>query len=291
MAQDDIQGQVVDAQGNPVDGAIVELTKSYQSSPLDEQVVRRTTTDANGNYIFEFHPDGDGTTQEWHVSAYNHDGTAYVNSFNNPGVTADLPSNLIPDGLVDNFEPVLYEDQDATLSTYYSGDLAKFSRQQSVVKEGNYALAQDSTGARETIINTGRDVEIQQDDTVRGWVREDNQQGRVGIVFFVQDVDNYYWAAKEGGADELRLLKLSGGSRSLLDSAAISTSLETWYELEVLPQSDGTLNATLYDDQGSSLASVSASDSDYTSGDTGFASNQGGGNSGATFYWDNTRIV
>jgi hypothetical protein len=100
MAQDDIQGQVVDAQGNPVDGAIVELTKSYQSSPLDEQVVRRTTTDANGNYIFEFHPDGDGTTQEWHVSCYNHDGTAYVNSFNNPGVTADLPSNAIPDSVV-----------------------------------------------------------------------------------------------------------------------------------------------------------------------------------------------
>jgi len=97
MAQDDIQGQVVDGAGNPVDGAIVELTKSYQSSPLNEQVVRRTTTDANGNYIFEFHPDGDGTTQEWHVSAYNHDGTTYVNSFNNPGVTADLRSNAIPD--------------------------------------------------------------------------------------------------------------------------------------------------------------------------------------------------
>jgi len=102
MAQDDIQGQVVDAQGNPVSGAIVELTKSYQSSPLDEQVVRRTTTDANGNYIFEFHPDGDGTTQEWHVSCYNHDGTAYVNSFNNPGVTADLPSNAIPDSDLDH---------------------------------------------------------------------------------------------------------------------------------------------------------------------------------------------
>jgi len=34
------------------------------------------------------------------VSAYNHDGTTYVNSFNNPGVTADLPSNAIPDSVV-----------------------------------------------------------------------------------------------------------------------------------------------------------------------------------------------
>jgi len=100
MAQDDIQGQVVDGSGNPVSGAIVELTKSYQSSPQDEQVVRRVTTDSNGNYIFDYHPDGDGTTQEWHVAAYSHDGTAYVNSFNNPGVTADLPEVAIPDSAV-----------------------------------------------------------------------------------------------------------------------------------------------------------------------------------------------
>jgi hypothetical protein len=98
MAQDDIQGQVVDGAGNPVSGAIVELTKSYQSNPVERGDVFRTTTDSNGNYIFIGHQEGDGTTQEWHVSCYNHDGTAYVNSFNNPGVTADLPSNAIPDG-------------------------------------------------------------------------------------------------------------------------------------------------------------------------------------------------
>jgi len=98
MAQDDIQGQVVDPSGNPVSGAIVELTRSYESNPVEEQTVRRTTTDSNGNYIFETHPDGDGTTQDYHVSCYNYDGTAYVNSNNNPGVTAALPSNAIPDG-------------------------------------------------------------------------------------------------------------------------------------------------------------------------------------------------
>jgi len=100
MAQDDIQGQVVDGAGNPVEDAIVELTRSYQSNPADEQVVLRTTTDSNGEYRFFYHPDGDDTTQEWHVSAYNHDGTAYVNSFNNPGVTAELRSNAIPDSVV-----------------------------------------------------------------------------------------------------------------------------------------------------------------------------------------------
>jgi len=93
MAQDDIQGQVVDGSGNPVSGAIVELTKSYQSTPVEQQRAVRTTTDSNGNYIFNGHPDSDGTTQEWHVAAYTYDGTNYVNSFNNPGVTANLSTN------------------------------------------------------------------------------------------------------------------------------------------------------------------------------------------------------
>jgi len=148
MAQDDIQGQVVDGSGNPVSGAIVELTRSYQASPTDEQVVRRVTTDSNGNYIFEEHPDGDGTTQEWHVSAYSHDGTAYVNSFNNPGVTADLPEFAIPDGLVDNFEGVPdgpYASGD-DITTYYAGDTGDVQRVPTTIMGGDVGLGVNDGG-------------------------------------------------------------------------------------------------------------------------------------------------
>jgi hypothetical protein len=41
------------------------------------------------------------------VAAYSHDGTAYVNSFNNPGVTADLPEVVIPDTSM--FQSPLYQ--------------------------------------------------------------------------------------------------------------------------------------------------------------------------------------
>jgi len=122
MAQDDIQGQVVDGAGNPVEDAIVELTRSYQSNPADEQVVLRTTTDSNGEYRFFYHPDGDDTTQEWHVSAYNHDGTAYVNSFNNPGVTAELRSNAIPDSVVTQQLTAWYRFEDGDARDYASND-------------------------------------------------------------------------------------------------------------------------------------------------------------------------
>jgi len=100
MTDQDIQGTVTDSNGDPVSGAIVELTKSYQTNPQNEQVVLRTTTDSNGNYVFNYHPDSDETSQEWHVSAYSHDGSSYLNSFNNPGVTADLRSTAIPDSVV-----------------------------------------------------------------------------------------------------------------------------------------------------------------------------------------------
>jgi len=45
------------------------------------------------------------------VAAYSHDGTAYVNSFNNPGVTAELPSNAIPDSGVFR---LTFDDADTT---------------------------------------------------------------------------------------------------------------------------------------------------------------------------------
>lgn len=149
MAQDDIQGQVVDAQGNPVSGAIVELTKSYQSNPVEGGDVFRTTTDNNGNYIFTEHQEGDGTTQEWHVSAYNYDGTAYVNSFNNPGVTADLPS-AIPDSLAHRylFEQDLTDSVDGSDGTEISS--VSYS---SNSKEGSFSVSSNGSNSEATFGN------------------------------------------------------------------------------------------------------------------------------------------
>jgi len=64
MANDDIQGTVTDANGNAVGGAVVALWK--QDNP---SIVKTTTADSNGNYIFENHPDNDGTSTNWHVAA------------------------------------------------------------------------------------------------------------------------------------------------------------------------------------------------------------------------------
>lgn len=66
MATDDIQGQVTDSSGNAVGGAIVALWS--QDNPNN---VVTTQADSSGNYIFDSHPDGNKTTQNWHLAAYD----------------------------------------------------------------------------------------------------------------------------------------------------------------------------------------------------------------------------
>jgi len=116
---------------------------------VEEQTVLRTTTDSNGNYIFEAHPDGDGTTQDYHVSCYNYDGTAYVNSNDNPGVSAALPSNAIPDSVVEQFsaQSAFTSAQDGTVVSNWPGEL------------GTYTATGSGT-VRENGINGNRAVEI-----------------------------------------------------------------------------------------------------------------------------------
>jgi len=54
------------------------------------------------------------------VSCYNHDGTAYVNSFNNPGVTAALPEAVIPDSVLTQDLVAWYRFEDGDARDYAS---------------------------------------------------------------------------------------------------------------------------------------------------------------------------
>jgi len=260
MAQDDIQGQVVDAQGNPVDGAIVELTKSYQSSPTGQEAVQRTTTDSNGNYIFEGHPDGDGTTQEWHVSAYNHDGTAYVNSFNNPGVTADLPSNTIPDSAI--LQPVP-GDLD-----HFTGDTGSYSiNNNSPVSEGDYSMKVND-GA-EIVSTSGLDAYFEQGQRAKCRVRWDSSGTfhNTYVLFGAVDVDNYYFVrVRHDGSPTLRLGVTENGSATPLNDASVSVSTNTFYEFVITRHSDDLIECDLTEvGSESAIGSVSGTDGTYSS--------------------------
>lgn len=143
MADDDIQGTVTDADGNAVENAVVALIPNDGSDGDD---VLYAKTDANGNYLFDAHPQGDGTTQEWHVAVRYDDGSGNFNALSKPYVSASLPEDgAIPDSAVHHWPittgtgSIITDDigsNDGTLNgpSWASGTW-----------EGDYALSFDGT--------------------------------------------------------------------------------------------------------------------------------------------------
>lgn len=86
MTEYDIQGTVTDVDGNPVQGVPVYLVNEENVNN-----VVSTTTDSNGDYIFESHPDVQASNDTYFVAAggYNSNNNL-VTSTSNPNVTADL---------------------------------------------------------------------------------------------------------------------------------------------------------------------------------------------------------
>jgi len=91
MTDSDIRGTVTDAQGDPIQGATVSLFLADQAS-----AVRETTTDSNGEYIFDLHPDGTGSSEDWHVAVSYTDANGTQNALSKPFVSASLPDFTFP---------------------------------------------------------------------------------------------------------------------------------------------------------------------------------------------------
>lgn len=137
MASDDIQGKITDENGDPLSGVKVWLFS--QDNPNE---VVETTTDSNGDYIFERHPDGDGTSQNWHVTTAVESGSQRFNTFSKPYVSSQIPTT-IPDS--EGFE---HND----LTGVYGGDTGVFTIQQNEVTEGTFALESDADGQNNLIV-------------------------------------------------------------------------------------------------------------------------------------------
>ncbi|RLM53192.1 hypothetical protein DVK02_14985 [Halobellus sp. Atlit-31R] len=201
----------------------------------------------------------------------------------------DVEVSAIPDTLVDNFEEPLYEDQSKSLSDYYAGDLANYTRQQNTVMEGDYALERNSSDS-DFIVSTSGLNYPEPGDVWRYWLQQNGDQNHTHY-FGVQDsgsTDNAYDVTVHWNDQEIRLRKRSGGSNTSLDTTGQTITNGNWYEVEIMWETDGTITATLYDDSGSELASVIGSDTDYTDGGIGWSSS---GPGSGVVYTDNLRVV
>lgn len=181
-----------------------------------------------------------------------------------------------------------FEDNDLS---EYSGDTGQYQTQTGTVKDGTYALQGTSDGSAYLIQSTsGLDNYPSEGDTFRWWYQTDT--GGAGSGYFrygLQDSNNHYRGGIDRANSELRLEIRDSGNLTTLASNALSISSGTWYELELVWQTDGTMTLTAYDDTGSQLAQCSATDTSYTSGGVGFNVFYGSGTTND--YYDHVRIV
>lgn len=155
MANDDIQGTILDEAGNPIEGAIVELTLADGESG-DAAVY--TTTDANGDFIFEGHPQGDGTSKEWHITAYWEDGSGSYNTYSKPNVSASLPEGgVIPDSALDQFVASGYDPQ--------AGDWVGEQDNLTFTAGGSPTVISDDINNRDVVETDGDDDYLRISDT------------------------------------------------------------------------------------------------------------------------------
>lgn len=204
-------------------------------------------------------------------------------------LSAGLFGGDIPDSVVDHFEAVLYEDEGNTLSDYYSGELSYFARQQTTVYEGEYAVDADTPDnagyAITSVEGSGLPRYPTRGDRLRMAWNPDSESAPALGTCVVSEISSgslintscYHLTAILSN-DEIRLQKTDGAGRTTLDSTSVSYSAGGWFDLEIYPQSDGTIDGAIYDSvsddpNASPLASVSATDSDYDASGVGIEGN------------------
>ena len=212
---------------------------------------------------------------------------------NRAGIVSQV-GNAIPDSVLDNFEADLYDNQSLTLSDRYGGDLSNFTRQQTTVYEGSYALSDDGAATNYVaIMDTDRTA--QQGDTISVRALTDSGSGWSGFLFGTQgesgSAGNYGVLIDWGGFLSIRKdMGADGGGESgtLLQETSWSPNSSTWYQFIIDWQTDDTIALTIADESGAQVASISATDATYTSGGTGYwynGDNWGGGG------WDLAEVL
>lgn len=190
------------------------------------------------------------------------------------------------------------------IDTFEDGDLDEYSPdpaslntvQSATVYEGTYALqTEKQDGNREKVVSTnGLPNYPEAGDTWEYWFyMEPNPDNiRHNAYFGHQDSDNSYWIRADSNADHLRLFRYENASATtVMDvSVALSNYVNEWLRVVVEWGSSGGFTITLYDRNGTSLASGTATDTTFTAGGVGW---QAAGNTGfeGYAYTDSARVT
>lgn len=182
-----------------------------------------------------------------------------------------------------------------TVDGFEDGDLSEYefdrgSSGASVVSSptysGSYALEISGTNT-EMISMDGLEHYPAAGDVFSTWVRGTNNADRINITYGVQNHLNRYFARVNPEQGRVALYRTEDGSSTLLADKSVPLSQDTWYEVHIDWQTDGTHVFTLFDDSGSQISQISATDSTWTAGGIGYDAYLG---DGGTVYIDHTQI-
>jgi len=201
--------------------------------------------------------------------------------------------NAIPDGTVENFEeadadtPGVYEsDQD--LSDYYDGSLSDFSRTETDVIEGSFALNESNSSSDSVAIisNEGNGLNRypEKGDAIEALIRDGSNNRQIPYVLtnavYRSNDDEFdaYGFRIDPARNEINIDRYdsstpsnaSNGKTTLQNETVDSISQETYYWVEIeLPGDSGDMRMELFDadtgdlSRGSSLGSATATDTNY----------------------------
>jgi hypothetical protein len=185
-----------------------------------------------------------------------------------------------PCNVVDDFE-------DTDLSEYeFDRGKSGASLVTSPTYSGAYALEISGTNT-EMISMNGLDHYPAAGDVFSTWVRGTNNADRINITYGVQNHLNRYFARVNPEQGHVALYRYEDGNGTLLADKGVPLSQDTWYEVQIEWQTDGTHVFTLFDESGGQVAQISATDSTWTAGGIGYDAYLG---DGGTVYFDHTQI-
>lgn len=188
-----------------------------------------------------------------------------VESFSEDSVYYDIAT--ITDAAGITFPIVIDDFEDGDVAEY-SGDTGAVTVQTTTVKSGEDA-AEISAGQNEIRSFSGLNDYPEQGD-VFAFNHHFGDGAIPRFLFGVQDADNYYRVELDSSASEMRLVKRDGGAETVLDSTAIAFDLNAWVETSVEWRTNGKMVVEHFDSTGTSLGSVDAKDTAWSSGGVGW---------------------
>jgi len=186
-------------------------------------------------------------------------------------------------GVIDDFE-------DNDLSEY-AGATGNYQTQSSEVFNGSYALEDtDASSVSEIYSTSGLPRYPHAGDEFEFRVKVTDSGDFWYFNFGWQDGDNNYDLRYEPDVPQIELYEVSGGNFTQLGTSSVTQSTDVWYRVEIDWGEGGTITCTLYDENDSEVAQISATNSTHTEGGIGFKGNNTN-TSNTSIYYDYARIT